>query len=63
MVVAARAELYTKNFTMTWPVDSDALQQPNPVQDFLNLWAVPVSLRGKMDDIYVSLTKLFWAVV
>lgn len=61
--INARADLHTKNFTMTWRVDNEALRQPDPIQDLLDLWAVPVSLRGKIDEIYVSLTKLLRNVV
>jgi len=58
-----RFGLHPKNFTMTWHIDRESLQQSDPVQDVFDLWAVPVSLRGKIDEMYVYLTKLLHNVI
>jgi len=58
-----RSKPTTKNFILTWQLNSDALQQPDPVQDLLDLWAVPVSLRGIIDEIYVAVTGLLCRVI
>jgi len=59
----ARAGWYSKNFSLSWQIDSESLQSSDPVQDLLDLWAVPVSLRAAIDDIYVSISRLLRNVV
>ena len=59
----AGADWYAKNFTMTWHVNDESLQTADPIQDLLDLWAIPVSLRVIVDDVYLAMTQLMRNVV